>query len=428
MTWRRVAVVATSICTVATLARAQTGALGVADLVRMALERNREFLAAKERVNEAQGLLRQAGVRPAPAVEVEESTGRPLGSRGEQAFSAAYVHTFETFGKRDKRIAAAEKSGESVEADLADQQRLLTLDVTVRYARAVRDLLKRQTLARLASTNREYYSLTDVRVQRGDAPALERQLFLTELNRVEAQQVVLNATADRSLLDLRKVVGMPAAEPLPLATETVAASTSRTLEDLMAQSLRDRPDLRALQRLEEQAAAEEALAHAEGKPNLAATARYARIDSSFDQLGYDGSGQLVPLRARDHMLSVGLSVLIFPPKRNQGLVMAAQARTSAARLRREYLESVVRLEVEAAFGRWQAASRAVDLLGQGVVGPSEQNLAVLRQAYAAGQIRIIDVLNEQRRLIDTQLTYLDAQSELVEAFAELAAAVGGPLQ
>jgi len=100
----------------------------------------------------------------------------------------------------------------------------------------------------------------------------------------------------------------------------------------------------------------------------------------------------------------------------------------AARLRREHLESVVRLEVEAAFRRWQSARSAVDILDQGVIGQSEKNLAVFRQAYTLGQFRVLDVLVEQRRLIETQLTYLDLQSELFEAVAELEASVGGSLR
>ena len=134
------------------------------------------------------------------------------------------------------------------------------------------------------------------------------------------------------------------------------------------------------------------------------------------------------MRDRDNILTVGLSVPLFQPKRNQGAIAAAQARTAAARLRREHLESVVRLEVEAAFRRWQSARSAVDILNRGVIGQSERNLAVLRQAYTAGQLRILDVLNEQRRLIETQLAYLDVQSELFEAFAELEASVGGSIQ
>ena len=36
------------------------------DYVRVAVEKNRELLALRQRVAEARGLLKQAGVRPAP--------------------------------------------------------------------------------------------------------------------------------------------------------------------------------------------------------------------------------------------------------------------------------------------------------------------------------------------------------------------------
>src|SRR6266852_2150493 len=65
---------------------AQAG-LTASDLVDMALKRNRDFLSARERVAEAQALLRQAGLRPAPTVETEFSTGKPLQSPGEEEYS-----------------------------------------------------------------------------------------------------------------------------------------------------------------------------------------------------------------------------------------------------------------------------------------------------------------------------------------------------
>ena len=63
-----------------------------------------------------------------------------------------------------------------------------------------------------------------------------------------------------------------------------------------------------------------------------------------------------------------------------------------------------------------------------VLSQSERNLAVARQAYPLGPLRILDVLHEQRRLIETHLAYLDAQSELFQSFAELERSVGGSIQ
>ena len=61
--------------------------LSVQQLIEAALQRNRDFLAVRERLSETQALLRQAGIRPAPTVEAEGATGRPLGTVGENEFS-----------------------------------------------------------------------------------------------------------------------------------------------------------------------------------------------------------------------------------------------------------------------------------------------------------------------------------------------------
>jgi outer membrane protein, heavy metal efflux system len=52
----------------------------------------------------------------------------------------------------------------------------------------------------------------------------------------------------------------------------------------------------------------------------------------------------------------------------------------------------------------------------------------MRQAYNLGELRLLDILNEQRRLLDTELTYIDTQADLFRAYAELEQTVGGSLQ
>jgi cobalt-zinc-cadmium efflux system outer membrane protein len=430
MNWKWV-IAAPAMCAAASALVAAQGAgpaLSVSDLVELALRENREFLAAKQRVVETQGLLRQAGVRPAPAVQLEGSTGRPFGSPDEQVLSAGYFHTIETSGKREKRLDAAQQALAAAEAELADRVRLLALDIKVKYARALREQQKLQTIGRLSSTNRQYYTVTEARVRTGDAAPLEAQLFLSEVNRVDAQHVLLASGAERALLELQRIVGLDPDQPISLTVAAPPKSTVARLPELQTRALQDRPDLRALKALEEQALAEERLARAERTPDVTASARYSRVDSGFDQFGWTSGGTLAPIRSRDHMLTFGLSFFISPPARMQGAIDAAQARTSAAHLRTQHLEGVIRLEVDSAYRRWQAAARAADILTRGVMDQSERNLTVLRTAYSLGQLRILDVLNEQRRLIDTQLAYADAESELFEAFAELEASVGEALR
>ena len=71
--------------------------------------------------------------------------------------------------------------------------------------------------------------------------------------------------------------------------------------------------------------------------------------------------------------------------------------------------------------------RSLEILQTGVIDPSEKNLEVIREAYRLGQMRLLDVLNEQRRLVDLRLAYVEAQAEAARALTELERAVGGTL-
>src|SRR5262245_59457579 len=106
-------------------------------LVELALERNRDYQAAKAKITEAQALLRQAGIRPSPSVEIETASGALLGSSGESTYSAAYFHPIERVGKRDKRIEVAQHAKELAEAEVNESRRQLTFNVKTQYARAV---------------------------------------------------------------------------------------------------------------------------------------------------------------------------------------------------------------------------------------------------------------------------------------------------
>jgi len=126
-------------------------------------------------------------------------------------------------------------------------------------------------------------------------------------------------------------------------------------------------------------------------------------------------------------VTVGLSIPLLLPGRNRGAVDAALARATGARLHREHVESTVPQEVEAAYERWTAAHQAVALFRSDVLEQHQQNLNVMREAYTLGHLRLIDVLNEQRRVLDTRLAYIEAETELAQATADLERTVGTEL-
>jgi cobalt-zinc-cadmium efflux system outer membrane protein len=158
-------------------------------------------------------------------------------------------------------------------------------------------------------------------------------------------------------------------------------------------------------------------------------AQYARRYSQFeDPLRTNGSGSPLLLQDSDNILTVGISIPLQSRKRNEGNIEAAVARQRAAGLRRQHLEVTIPLEAEAVWRRYQAAKNAVGILSRGVLEESRRNLSVIRQAYELGQLRLLDVLNEQRRLLETELGFIDAEAELARSVVELERTVGGSLK
>ncbi len=150
------------------------------------------------------------------------------------------------------------------------------------------------------------------------------------------------------------------------------------------------------------------LSRANARPNVSLGIGYIRQTAQFDDLfGYTPTGALAPLRDRDDILSFSVSIPLRSGRGGRGDVEAGTARGNASRLHREYLERSIPNEVEAAFRRLEAAQTPLKMLDADVVPTSAKNLEVIREAYKWGQLRLLDVINEQRQVVDNQLVFID---------------------
>jgi cobalt-zinc-cadmium efflux system outer membrane protein len=403
-----------------------TAQVTAGELLEKALANNREIAASRERVAEAKGLLRQAGVKPAATLEASGASGQPFRTQSEESFSATWSRQFETFGKRQKRLRVAEYGVSLAEAEVAERVNVLKRDIGNVFAEAVAGQQRVRVLGGLVQLLRDSLHLMEARVSEGDAARLDADLVRVELSRVEAQEAAAEGQAAAGILELERLTGVELGASVRLVEpETAVALDPKTLEQA---ALNQRPDLLAARVVERQAAADVDLAEAEAKPDVTISAGYAHENSRFeDQLGLSPAGLPVQLRDVDNILSAGISVPLTGRRRNLGNIEAAAARAASARLRREFLERSIPPQVEARVRKYDSLQKAVRLTHDGVLRLSEKNLEIMRQAYGLGQLRLLDVLNEQRKLLETQLDYIESEAELRRSLADVEYAVGGSL-
>ena len=55
--------------------------------------------------------------------------GQPFGNSGEDSLTLSYAHTFETFGKRGKRVTVGEKEMALAQAELDERRRAVSFEV-----------------------------------------------------------------------------------------------------------------------------------------------------------------------------------------------------------------------------------------------------------------------------------------------------------
>jgi cobalt-zinc-cadmium efflux system outer membrane protein len=394
-------------------------------LVDLALSRNPGLLAARQRLAEAEGLLLQAGLRPNPAIEVSLANGDVLNSSGEREVSVGYSHTFELGGKRERRIDVAQQGVRLARSEVANRERVLASEVRIRYAEALAAVRNLQNTEELLQLTRQSFDLAKARAETGEGAQLEQGLLQVEVNRIGSDRLLFAGQVERSLLEARLLAGLPLDEGLRLSGSLDKPAEVPALENAIDVALSRRPDLIAARLQEELAEAELQLARSGARPDLVASAGYSHVQSRFDQFGFsEPGGNLVPLRDKDNLVTGAISIQLPFGNRNQGNIEAAIARQRAARFDRESLERIVRQEVLAAFSRLTSAKRALELFNTGVIGQSQENLRVVRGAYDLGELRLLDVINEQRRLIETQRAYTELLRDTLVAAVELERAMG----
>ena len=394
------------------------------DFVRRALTSNGELVAARIEIERARGRLRQAGLRPNPTLEVEQTTGRFTGSADEGETSVGIAVPIELGAKRKRRLEFAQAELEAVEAEVADRERRLTLEVMTVYAEALSAARELETTESLNQIDLQTTRFVQARVNEGESAPLELNLLRTEVDRLRSRRTLVEGRLTTALLKLKLLAGISDAEPLRLRENLTTVRQPifpQSVDAAIAIALRSRPDLRLARLNEEAAEAGLKLARASASPDLTAFTRYSVSRSAFEDT------PVGVIRDRDKTLTFGVSVGIPIFNRNQGTKAEAAALVSQARTRREFLEQVIRSEVHSAYARYEAARSAALTFEQGVIARSTENIRVIRAAYELGQFQITDLLSEQRRLLDSQREYTETLAEQYRALADLQAAIGGPL-
>lgn len=394
-------------------------------LITQALQANTSVRSAQAALLQARALRDVAAAGLLPSVSASASAQRSkAGDAGAgNVFNAGFDASWEpdVFGGKRSALQAGEAGAQASAASLADVQVSIAAEVAVGYIQ-YRGAQARLAIARdnLAS-QLETLQLTDWRVQAGLLTSLEGEQARAASEQTRAQIPTLETSVAQFRHSLAVLCGqtpdalrtqLASAVPVPQAQDDLALS-------MPAETLRQRPDVRA---------AEHQVSAALARVGQADAARYPSFQLS-GSLGLraltlgtlSGSGALVSA------LLGSVSGPLFDAGAGRAQVRAQQAALEQARL--SYISTVLTALKDVEDALVALAGDRERLLRLRNAADAAANAALIaRQRYASGLVDFQTVLETQRSLFNTQDAVATTSTDLSADHVRLYKALGGGWQ
>jgi outer membrane protein TolC len=318
------------------------------------------------------------------------------------------------FGARDGRITSARHLLDAAAATASSVSQQTILNVVQSYYGVVAG--DAGLIAAKTTEEADSRSLDVARTLRqggagtkADVLQAETALDQAVLVRVQAEAAAKNARGA-----LAVTLGLPADQKLALAPEPVpteAPTLTARMSDLMAEAMRQRPDLAAALAQRDSAEANIAVARAAGRPSISVSAGRNLIDTT----GIPHQNYTI--------IGVNVTVPIFTGFDADYGVRQAQAAFEASEANADQVRLGVSLGVWNAYNALDSANRQLAVTS-GLTQTAEENEQVALGRYQAGVGSIVDVLTAQTAAALARQTRISAELGWQVARAQLTLAVG----
>jgi outer membrane protein, multidrug efflux system len=399
--------------------------------VNQGLSQNLDVLQALERINQAQAAVISAGAGGLPSLDLNADAGRsgtrdiggplsPTGSAASTSVSGGPTASWflDLFGlyRRSKEAALADLDASYASVDVA---RLTLLSAVAGAYIDVRYYQERIALTRAnLDSRRETLNLTKLQLEAGAASRLDvvqaEGLVNSTLSTLPGLETQFRQAAHR----IATLLGLPASSLIADlqrgARQPVARFSPRS--GVPADLIRNRPDVRAAER--QLAAATARIGVAEAQLYPAITLGGSITPSYTKAVGTGESGIL------SWSFGPSLSLPIF-----DGGALKANVKSSESAAREAYLawkQTVLNgvEEVENALAAVSRDGRTVAAL-RATVKSYQEALELATASYRDGASSLLDVLDAQRQVSDSQANLAQAVQQMAQNYVSLNVAIGG---
>jgi cobalt-zinc-cadmium efflux system outer membrane protein len=401
----------TAVCLPGVLsAQAKPGeALSLDQCIALALERHPLILASADRHQASVARIRQASAFPFPSIDFNSDLQPHFGDfvNSEEAYLGV-SQTLELPQKRTARRKIAEQESREMETGID----LIKLEVIFQVRRAFYELLLAQERLAYARQDQglaeDYLQKAELKLAAGDVGRVE--VLRARVEALSAARAVRVAVNDVNLAKARLNYHLARGKsaPVQLVGQLQIPFLELKLEDLQAQALRLRPELRRLRLSLE-------------KENLV---RARTRLSNLPDLDFNMSHHRLEGLPTTWSFTVSAPLPFLFQQRQKGEIAESLANTRALEHESEQLRNTILVEVEEAHTSAQKARDEITQYQKEILPQAQEVLEMFTFSYQEGEIGGIELIEARRTLNASRRSYADAQFEYALALATLEKAVG----
>jgi len=381
--------------------------------ITLALANSPSIKAARTQIQQSQAQEITANLRPNPTL-AWDSQFIPVFSgdfstdtlNNLQQFDIGLGYLFERGHKRQNRLQAARDATAVTAAQIADMERTLVFNVAQQF---VNVLLANSTLQFAVENLNSFQDTVTISEQRYKAGDISEGDYLKiKLQLLQFQTDVSSARVAKvqALGSLRQLVGYAS---LPHDFDVVGdlnyQPLTAALPDLQVKALATRPDLLAAQKSVKAANSQIALARADAKVDVNASASYSHVSG-----------------ASSTSLFFNVPLPFF--NRNQGEIARTKFALTGAELTAKAAEDTVMTDVTNAYESASSNQDVVKLYVSGYLKQAQDSRDISQYAYKAGAATLLDFLDAERSYRSTQLAYRQALAAYMLSMEQLRQAIG----
>ena len=393
----------------------------LAALIAEALERNPGIREALLDGQAARHRIPQVTALPDPTLSITWHGQPPETRVGPQQAGIAVSQRIPWFGKRADRGAVARKLAAAHDETVAMRRAEIVRQVKFAYYdlayldRAIGIATRDEDILRL------YESLAQARYSHGVGLQQAVVKLQAEITRVLSRRNTFLQRRVEVEAGLNAMRDRPNHDPVPearLASLPVAAVDEDRLHQL---GRTRRPEIRAARLRVDSEEDNVRLARREHWPDVTLGAAWGFVDERRDR-----AGRLAPPRDNGEdaaSFTVGINVPLYRG-RYRAAVREAVARLEAARAAHRRTVNEVDAAVRSTGARLTMIGERIALFERALLPQAEQALRSTEEAYSAGTIGVLDLLDSEEVLLDVHLGLARLESDYMQALADMERAIG----